>query len=42
MAYLQPFVNIQNPDMFRILAYLEYKIYSELCQCIFWHIQNAV
>ena len=33
---------IQNPAIFKILAYLEPKIYFELCEDIFWHIQNAV
>ena len=33
---------IQNPAIFRILEYLEPKTYSELCQGISWHIQNAV
>ena len=33
---------IQNPAIFRILAYLELEIYLELCQGIFLHIQNTV
>ena len=35
LAYYEP-CHIQNPDVFKP------KIYSELCQGIFWHIQNAV
>ena len=41
LAYLEPCVTlayIQNPAIFRILAYLEPQIYSELCQSIFWYI----
>ena len=48
-AYLRPiqtnsatFWHIQSLAIFRILAYLEPEIYSELCQGVFWHIQNAV
>ena len=33
---------IQNPAIVRFLAPLELEIYSELCQSMFWHIQNAV
>ena len=35
-------MHIQNPAIFRILVYLRSKIYSELWQDIFWHIQNTV
>ena len=35
-------VACSDPVIFRILAYLRPKIYSELCQSIFWHIQSAV
>ena len=41
VAYLE-LLHIQIPVIFRILAYLEPKIYSELCQGILWHIQNAL
>ena len=36
------FLHFQNPVIFRILAYLEPEIYSELCQGILWPIQNVV
>ena len=36
------FLHIQDPSIFRIVAYLELKIYSEPCQGIFWHIQLTV
>ena len=34
-------MHIQNTAIFRILAYIEPNIYSELCQGIFWHVKNA-
>ena len=39
MAYLELYVSfhIQNPAKLIILEYLEPKIYSELCQGIFWY-----
>ena len=39
LAYSEP-SHIQSLGIFRILAYLEPKIYSELCQGIFWHISD--
>ena len=44
--HFQPYCSIFrilcNSCIFRTLAYLEPKIYSEICQDIFWYIQNAM
>ena len=42
MAYLELLELLELRAIFRILAYVEPNIYSELCQDIFWHIQSAV
>ena len=43
-AYLEPCVTLaySEPAIFRIPVYVEWKIHSELCQGISWHIQNVV
>ena len=43
VAYLEPCAALaySEPSHIQILAHLEPKVYSELCQGIFWHIQNA-
>ena len=40
--YCGIFRTLHNCCIFRSLAYLEPKIYSELCQSISWHIQNTM
>ena len=38
--YCGIFGTLCNSCIFRALPYLEHKIYSELCSCIFWHNQT--
>ena len=40
--YCGIFRTLHNCCIFRSLAYSEPKLYSELCQGIFWHIQNTM
>ena len=42
VVYLELCVAHGLPAIFTSLAYLKPEIYSELCQSIFWHIQNAI